>query len=54
MSSVPQYIRQVCVVVQRAPGSEDDVVAELRGFWSDDDWSKASKKKERYVLLTCC
>lgn len=28
--------------------SEDDLVAELRGFWSDDDWSKPNKK-DRYA-----
>jgi hypothetical protein len=33
-----------------AVGSEDDLVAELRGFWSDDDWSKPNKKRDRYSL----
>ncbi|KAF8068428.1 clcD [Scenedesmus sp. PABB004] len=29
-------------------GSEDDLVAELRGFWSDDDWGgRASKKRSK-------
>lgn len=23
---------------------EDDLVEELRGFWSDDDWSKATRR----------
>lgn len=31
--------------------SEDDLVAELRGFWSDDDWSKPNKKRDRYMQL---
>lgn len=38
----------VChAVLCLAAESEDDLVAELRGFWSDDDWNKPSKKKDR-------
>jgi hypothetical protein len=37
----------VCVLLFLAAESEDDLVAELRGFWSDEDWNKPNKKKDR-------
>lgn len=42
------YIHICCCCDLSTAGSEDDLVAELRGFWSDDDWSKPNKKRDRY------